>query len=112
MNRRHGRVPGDALLANGAPEREGMEARGNYDRATRKQRGERGCDQAVYVEQRHEAKRDVLGRELIGVDDVARGENQVDVLERNAFGPAGGAAGVKDEGDVVWRGRAGGAGRR
>ena len=105
MDRRHRGVPGDAVLRRDLPERAGGELRGNHHGPAGVQRGQRRADQAVDVKERHDDQAAVARRELIGGRDVGDRRHQVAVRERHAFGPAGGAAGVQEQGDVVRRRR-------
>ena len=69
--RRHGRVPGRAVVARDAPERQRAELRRHDDGAAGGKRRERRGHQAVHVKQRHDAQRHVVGPERVGARDVA-----------------------------------------
>ena len=65
MDRRHRRIPRDAVVAGRAPERQRVELRRHDHGAAGRQRGERRRHEAVHVEQRHHAQRHVVGRERV-----------------------------------------------
>ena len=71
--------------------------RGHDHRPARGERGQGGRDQAVDVEQRHDAERHVVRVELVRPDDVADRGGQVAVSQRHALRAAGRAAGVEDQ---------------
>ena len=71
VQRRHRRVPGHAVIARDAPERQRAELRRHDDRAAGGERRQRRRHQAVHVEQRHHAQRHVVGRERVAARDVA-----------------------------------------
>ena len=54
----------------------------------------------MHVEEGHHQVGGVRGGEGVGGRDVGQGCGEVGVGERHALGPAGGAGGVEEEGDV------------
>ena len=105
MQRRHRRIPRRAVVPRDAPERERTEFSGHDDRAAGRQRRQRRRHEAVHVKQRHHAQRHIVRRQRVAACDVARRDGEVGVLERHALGPAGAAARVQDERDVIDVGR-------
>ena len=57
------------------------------------------------VEQRHDAERNILGRQRVMGDDVPRGSGHVAMQNRHPLGTPGAAAGVKDQRGIVRRRR-------
>ncbi len=55
VHRRHARIPGNPMLTNRAPERKRVELGGNHNGSSGKQSGHGGSDQAMNMEQRHNA---------------------------------------------------------
>ncbi len=55
MHGRHAGIPGNPMLTNRAPERKRVELGGNYNGSSGKQSGHSRSDQAMNVEQRHNA---------------------------------------------------------
>ena len=103
MDGRHRRVPGRAEFLGGGPERQRVELARHDDRAARRQGGQRRGDQAVHVKQRHHAQRDVARAESVAARDVAGRDRQVGVRQRHALGPAGAAARMQNQRDIVDR---------
>ena len=56
------------------------------------------------VKQRHDAQRNIFVGKRVGVRDVGSGNSQIEMAERNALGTPGAAAGVQDQGNIVWGG--------
>ena len=88
------------ILPRHSPEAQGVETPWNHDGSAGGERGKGGGDYTVNVEQGHDAQGDVVRREAVGLDYVAHRRHQVLVGKRDALGPAGGAAGVQDEGRI------------
>ncbi len=115
MDRRYRRVPGGPVLARDAPERQRVELLRHDDGAAGSECGERRGHQAMHVEQRHHAHRDVVFGERIAARYVTRRDRQIGVRQRHALGAARAAARVQNQRRVVgrWRGYgAPGAGAR
>ena len=103
VERRAGGEPGDAGARRAAARTRCGAKRARHDHACRpptsgaKRRG----DEAVHVEERHRAVRHVVGAEAVVRGDRPRGGHQVAVEQRHLLGPAGGAARVQEQRDVV-----------
>ena len=54
------------------------------------------------MEERHDQHRSIRLRQLVGGHNIAQAGHQVAVAERDALGPAGGAAGVQEQGDITF----------
>ena len=105
VHRGNGGVPRDAVLANDAPEPERVESRRNDDGPAGSERGHERRHQSMHMEERHHAKRDVVGSEAVGLDDVADRRDEVGLFERHALGASGAAARMQHERDIVRRRR-------
>ena len=96
-----GGEPGRPRLPRRRPEHHGRESPRNRHRAAGRQRRERRRHQAVNMEERHRAQRDILGPEAVRLDDVRDRCGQVAMPQGHPLRPAGRTTGVQDEGDVV-----------
>ncbi len=116
VHRRHAGIPGDPMLPHRSPEGECVEFSGNHHRSAGKQCSHGGSDQAMNVEQRHDAQRNVFFRKRVSVRNVRRGNCQVEMPQGNPLGFSRASAGVKDQRNVVrrrvGRGNAGGRTRQ
>ncbi len=101
VKRRHGGVPRGADVLCGAPERQRIELARNDDGAASRQRRQRGRNEAMHVKQRHHAERHVVAGQRIAARDVLRRDREVRVRQRHALRPAGAAARVQDEGNII-----------
>ena len=103
MHRGNGGIPRDAVLAHDAPEAERVKARRNDHGAAGSQRGHKGRHQSVNMEEWHHAERDVVGSEVVGLDNVADRRDQVGLFERHALRASGAAACMQNECDIIRR---------
>jgi len=55
-------------------------------RCRRKQSGHRGTDQAVNVEQRHNAKRNIFLGQRVSIRDVRGGDREIEMRKGTRFG--------------------------
>ena len=88
-----------------SPERKRVEFGGNHHSAPGEQSGHGRANQAVNVEQRHDAQRNILLGKRIGVRNIRRRNGQVEMPQGNLLGPPRASAGVQDQGNVIGRGR-------
>ena len=101
VQRRPGRHPGHGVIPRVAPEAPRREACGHdHGAAAREGREHRG-DEAVHVEERHRAERDVVAAQGVELGEAAGRRDQVPLQEGNLFRPARRPARVENERDVV-----------
>ncbi len=101
VERRPGREPGDAVGRGLGPEAPRAEPARNDDRPAGGELRQRRCDQAVDVEERHRAVRDVIRRERVVAGDRLGLGGQVALQERHLLGARRRAARVQEERGVV-----------
>ena len=97
MDGRHRRVPGHPVPGGVVPERGRPEPRQQH-RAAGRQRGKHGGDQAVDVEERHDARRHVVAGQRVSARDRGGRRDQVALPDRHGLRLAGRAAGVQQAG--------------
>ncbi len=101
MQRRPGRQPRRSVLARLLPEPLRGEPARHDHRPPASQRGERRRDQAVDMEQRHHAERDVRRREPVVRGDGSGRCHQVALAQRHLLRPGCRSARVQDDSHVV-----------
>ena len=97
VDRRHRRIPRRSMADGVVPERPCAEARRRDDRAAGVERRERRREQAVDVEERHDAKADVVRRERVVVGDRTRRVREVALPQRHDLRLARGPARVQEQ---------------
>ena len=101
VHRRDGRVPGRPHLIQPVEEAKRVEPRRAEDLRACAERCQNGSHQTVDVEQRHDVQADVVGGQLQGSADVARGGGDVPVQQRDELRARSGSGCVQHQRDVV-----------
>jgi hypothetical protein len=91
---------GDAVLLDGGQHGDRVEHRDHHLRAAEHAAADPGREGGE-VEHRRGVQEHAAGREVVGGEPAHGRRQQVVVAEHDALGPAGGAAGVEDAGELV-----------